>query len=64
MRIWHRSSGHVEAASHTAEPEALTTRVYNYVLRGFGEKKKEKKKTRRLATDVSSGADLKKKKER
>ena len=27
-----------------AQPEARTTRVYNYVLGGFGEKKKKKKK--------------------
>ena len=40
---WHRSPGHAEAASHTAQPEALTTRIYNYVLGGFGEKKKKKK---------------------
>ena len=26
------------------QPEALTTRIYNYVLGGFGERKKEKKK--------------------
>ena len=31
-----------------------TTRVYNYVLGCFGEKKKKK----RLATDVSSGVNL------
>ena len=37
-------SGHAEAASHIAQPEALTARTYNYVLRGFGEKKKKKKK--------------------
>ena len=53
---WHRSSSRAEAVSHKAQPEALTTRIYNYVLRGFGEKKKE-----RLATDVSSGANLLKK---
>ena len=40
------------------QPEALTTRRYNYVLGGFGKKKKEK--TKRLATDVSSGTNLKK----
>ena len=34
----------VEAASHIAQPEALTTRIYNFVLRGFGEKKKKKRK--------------------
>ena len=28
-----------------AQPEALTTRIYNYVLRGFREKKKGKKYT-------------------
>ena len=32
------------AASHIAQPEAFTTRIYNYVLGGFGEKKKKKKK--------------------
>ena len=52
---WHRSSGHAEVVSHIAQTEALTTRIYNYVLRGFGKKKKKKK---RLATDVSSGAKL------
>ena len=50
-----RSSGHAEAASQIAQPEGLTTRVYNYGLGGFGEKNKEKK---RLATVVSSGANL------
>ena len=48
-------------ASHIAEPERPTVRIYNYVLGGFGERKKEEKK-KRLATDVSSGANLKKKK--
>ena len=28
--------------SRIAQPEALTTRIYNYVHRGFGEKKKKK----------------------
>ena len=39
--------------------EGPTTRIYSYVLGGFVEKKK--KKTRRLARDGSSGANLKKK---
>ena len=52
------SSSHAEVVSHIAQPEALTTRIYNYVLGVFG---KKKNKTR-LATDVSSGANLKKKK--
>ena len=47
-------------ASHIAQPEGPTTRIYNCVLGGFGEKKKKRK--RRLATDVGSGANLSKKK--
>ena len=42
-----------------AQPEALTSGINDCVLGGFGEKKKEKK---RLATGVSSAANLKKKK--
>ena len=38
-----------------AQPETLTTRIYNYVLGGLGERKEKKG---RLATDVSSGANL------
>ena len=47
------------------ELEGPTARIYNYVLRGFEEKKKKKEeeegegeKKRRLATDVSSGVNL------
>ena len=42
-RMWHHSSGHAETASHIAQPEAFTTRIYNYVLGGFGEKKGKEK---------------------
>ena len=49
---------HAEAVSHTAQPEGPTSRICNYVLGGFGEKKKGKKK-RRLTADVSSGPILK-----
>ena len=56
VRIMNHSSGHAEAASYIAQPEEAITRKYNYVLGGFGEKKKKKK--RRLATDLSSGANL------
>ena len=49
-------------ASHIAQPEALTTRIYNYALGALGEKKKGgEKNRRRLATVVSSGANLLKK---
>ena len=41
----------------------LTTRIYNYVPGGFGEKNK-KEKRRRLATDVSTGVSFFKKKEK
>ena len=44
FRSWaqtcHHSSGHAEAASHIAQTEALTTRIYNYILGGFEEQKK------------------------
>ena len=49
FRSWaqtqQHSSSHAEAASHIAELEEPTTRIYNYVLGGFGEKKKKKSKT-------------------
>ena len=41
---WHRSLGHAEVVSHIAQPESLTTRIYNYVLGGFVEEKKKKEK--------------------
>ena len=43
-QTWHLSSSHAEEASHIAQPEGPTTRIYNYVLGGFREKKKKKKK--------------------
>ena len=52
-QTWHRSPSHAEAASHIAELEGPTTRIYSYVLGGFAGQKKKRKK--RLATDVSSG---------
>ena len=36
------SSGHAEVASHMAEQEGLTTRIYNYALGLWGGKKKRK----------------------
>ena len=38
----HCSSGRPEAVSHIAQPKGPKTRIYNYVLGGFGEKKEEK----------------------
>ena len=38
------STAHAEVTSHIAQPEGPTTRIYNYVLGVFGEKKKKKKK--------------------
>ena len=40
--------------------EGPATKIYNYVWGGFGEINQKKKKERRLATVVSSGANLKK----
>ena len=39
-----RLSSCAEAASHMPQLEGFTTKIYNYVLGGFGEKKAEKKK--------------------
>ena len=47
-RTWHCLSSHAEEAFHKAQPEGPTTRIYNYVLGSFGEKKE--KKGRKLAT--------------
>ena len=55
-QAWHHSSSHAEAVSHIPQPEGPTTTIYNYVPEGFGEKKKTGKT--RVATDVSSGANL------
>ena len=61
-QTWPCSLGHVEAVSHIPQLEGPTTRISKYVLGGFGEKKQEKKG--RLATVVSSGANLYKKEKR
>ena len=58
VQTWHRSPGHVEAASHLPQLEGPTTKIYIYVLGGLGRKSKKKRKRRRQATVVSSGANL------
>ena len=40
----HRSSGHVEVASHMSQLEGPAAKIYNYVLGEFGEIKQKKKK--------------------
>ena len=37
----HCSSGHAEAVSHMPQLEGPTTKIYNYVLGSFGEKKEK-----------------------
>ena len=55
----HCSSGYVEAASHMPQLEGPAAKIYSYVPGGWGRKsRKIKKKIERLATIVSSGADL------
>ena len=51
-QTWHHSSGHGEVASHIGQPEALTTRIYNYILGGFGEKKEKRKDWQRMLAQV------------
>ena len=45
---WHCSPSHAEVASHIAQPEGPTAKIYNYVLGGFGEKKKKKEKKNKI----------------
>ena len=48
-QTWYCSLGHVEAASHMPQLEGPTTKIYNYVLGVFGEKKAGiKKKTNQI----------------
>ena len=49
---WHHSSGHADMASHIAQPEVLTTRIYNYVLGGFGGRRRRKKDWQQLLAQV------------
>ena len=39
----HRSSGHAKVVSHMPQLEGPTTKIYNYVLGGFGEKEEKLK---------------------
>ena len=55
---WHRSSGHAEVASHIAQAEVLTTRIYNYVQGALGEEE-EKNHWQQMLAQVPN---LKKKK--
>ena len=50
---WHCSSSHAVVASRMPQLEGPTTRIYNYVLGGFGEEKKEKKKDRKIGNRYS-----------
>ena len=40
VRMWHCLLGHAEVVSHVPQLEGPTAKIYNYVLGGFGEKKK------------------------
>ena len=50
-QTWQRPSGHAEVASHIAQP-GPTTRIHNYVLVSFEEKKKEKKDWQQMLAQV------------
>ena len=48
---WHRSSGHIEEASHMPQLEGLATKIYNYVWVGggiWGDKAEKKKKRKKI----------------
>ena len=50
----HYSASHTVAASHIEELEGLTTRIYNYELGLWGEKKKDEDSQQMLAQGQSS----------
>ena len=50
----HSSSGRAEAASHIGQLERPATRIYNYVLGGFGEKKKKEENWQRMLAHSQS----------
>ena len=54
-RTWHHSSGHAESVSHVAQPEGPTI---EYTTMYWGALGRRNKKRGRLATVVSSGANL------
>ena len=53
-QTWYLSSSHAEAASHILQLEGPTTKIYNYVLGSFGEKK-EKLKIKKIEEDGNIG---------
>ena len=53
VQSWYHSSSHAEAASHTAQPEGPTARMYNYVPGDFGEKKTNNKKKNTGSVEVT-----------
>ena len=58
VQTWHCSSGHIEAASHMPHLEGATTKNTQLCTGGLWGKEERGKKTKRLATDVSSGVTL------
>ena len=60
LPTWHHSQSHAEAASHIAQPEGSTTRIYNHVLGGFGEKKKKEEDWQQMLAQGQSSSKNKK----
>uniref|UniRef100_A0A9L0S1D5 Glutathione S-transferase n=1 Tax=Equus caballus TaxID=9796 RepID=A0A9L0S1D5_HORSE len=56
---WHHSSSHIEAASHILQLEGPTTKIYNYILGGYGEKKQKEKEKNRIYKNQSATHVLK-----
>ena len=61
-QTWHHSSRYAEAVSHTAQPEGPTTRVQNYILGSFGEKKNKKEAWQQMLAQVTILKNYKNKK--
>ena len=60
--MWHHSSGHAEAASCIAQPEAFTTRIYNCMPRElWGEEGKKNEDWQQMLAQVPMFKKRKKK---
>ena len=52
MQTWYLSSGRAETASHIAQPEGPTTRIYNYVLGALGRRRRKKRGWQQMLAQV------------
>ena len=57
-RTRHPTSGHAEVASHIAEPEGSTARIYNCVLGASRRRRRKKEDWQRMLAQMSKKKNL------